>query len=95
MLQRGYNSAITPQDVYNLKSKIARMDGNNSAAKNVAMRDADAAAAAVAVPQSGQPPTDPALEMQGEVGGVRGARKCACQCCDHGIGDVELQPAIG
>lgn len=93
MLQRGYNSAITPQDVYNLKSKIARMDGNNCAAKNVAMRDA--AAAAVAAPHSGHPPTDPALEMQGGIGVENGVRKCACQCCDHGVGDTELRPALG
>ncbi len=88
MLQARYNGAITPQDVYNLKSKIARMDHNNTAAKNVAMRDSAPA----------ELPTDPALEMHNTAPSVvdeDDVRKCACQCCDHGVGDAHLRPPVG
>ena len=94
MLQRNYNPAITPQDVYNLKSKIARMDQNNTAAKSVAMRDG-----ALTAPMGQQMLTDPTLEMHGmampSMIDENGARKCECQCCDHGAGDAQHRSTRG
>lgn len=84
LMRTRYNEAITAQDVYNLKAKIARADQKAAAGAAAA-----AAAAAVAVETTSpttDPTTDPLLQMQmvaPEPNGEAGVETCACQCCHH------------
>ena len=52
MLQQQYNSAVTAQDVYNLKAKINRIDNPATASTLTSRTEADI-------------PTDPLLQMHG------------------------------
>ncbi|MCJ1469753.1 hypothetical protein MMC07_008395 [Pseudocyphellaria aurata] len=84
LMRARYNEAITAQDVYNLKAKIARAD--QKAAAGAVVATAAAAAAAVETTPTTDPTTDPLLQMQMVAPGPNGeatAETCACQCCDH------------
>lgn len=64
MLQTNFNSAVTAQDVYNLKAKINREDEARDAqglapAGQLTQRTAD-------TPAEPEIPTDPALQMPGK-----------------------------
>lgn len=83
LMRTRYNEAITAQDVYNLKAKIARAD--QKAVAGPAAATATAAAVETAPPTT-DPTTDPLLQMQmvaPRPNGPAGAETCACQCCNH------------
>ncbi len=86
LVRTRYNEAITAQDVYNLKAKIARMEQKAAAA-------ATATAALETAPSSPPPPppcdpnTDPLLQQMQlpapVTNGETGPEACTCQCCNH------------
>ena len=90
VLQRRWNPDVTAQDVYNLKAKIARLEGRQ------ATQNGAPSTPPVSRPEDMDPPTDPRLmdqpppplplpltgpPQEGEALGRVG--KCQCTCCDH------------
>lgn len=86
LMRMRYNDAITAQDVYNLKAKIARTDQKAAAAASAAAAANAATAAIETNPPDADPATDPMLQMPTDDPGTKreaGPGTCACQCCDH------------
>lgn len=87
VLQRRWNPDVTAQDVYNLKAKIARLEGRQAA------QNGTPSTPPMGRPEDMETPTDPRLMDQPpplplpapEQDGVapRRAGKCQCTCCDH------------
>lgn len=92
LMRTRYNEAITAQDVYNLKAKIARMDQRAAAAASAresAPHQSHEQQEQAPTPVAIDPNTDPMLQhMQlnptAATGGGEGrAERCECDCCHH------------
>ena len=94
LMRTRYNEAITAQDVYNLKAKIARMDQRAAAAASAResaphqSHEQQEQAPQAPPPVAIDPNTDPMLQhMQlnptAATGGEGRAERCECDCCHH------------
>lgn len=97
LMRTRYNGAITAQDVYNLKAKIARMNQKAAAAANaiesasyqLQEQQEQQEQAPQAPPRAPiDPNTDPMLQLMqfnptAATGGEGRAQRCECTCCHH------------